>query len=336
MALFAIVAAADPPAPASTPTAADVRARLTAARALLVANLDDVKVRTGSAAELMARLDADLSDISSTGAATVSYDWATASLVAQLDASLVEQLVSGKYVPPGGVRGAGALLCASSADKTMQPLAIYVPSNYDPAKATPLILMLHAQGQTESELLATPWLRALAQETGAIFAVPYARGDDESDAAGASDVYDALALLASAYNVDRRRVYLSGVSLGGVTLFMIAPMHPEHWSALLSIAGTLTNDDKDSVARAMRGKPVFLVIGSDDMQIRAQYVHGAAAFLAANGVESRYYEQPLGVHSLGSLQPTVERAWRDLFSGVRYVAPESDLPTPAPQVTKRN
>jgi predicted esterase len=148
-------------------------------------------------------------------------------------------------------------------------------------------------------------------------------------------VYDALALLSSSYNIDRRRIYLSGFSLGGIVLFMVAPVHAEYWSALLSVAGTLTNDDKDSVTRAMRGKAVFLVVGSDDTQIRAQYVHGAATYLAANGVESRYYEQPQGVHSLNSLQPTVERAWRDMFSGVRFVAPDVEVPTPSPRPTLR-
>jgi predicted esterase len=318
---------------ASTPAPSDLRARVSAARTLLVANFAAVKARTGSAAELMARLDADLSALS---ASTADRDTELdTTLVAQLDASLVEQIVSGAYQPPAGVRGAGSLVFASSADKTMQPLAVYVPPNYDPNRPAPLIIMLHGQGQTENELLATSWLRALARETGAIFAAPYARGDDESDASGMSDVYDALSLLSSAYNVDRRRIYLSGFSLGGVVLFMVAPVHGEYWSALLSVAGTLTNDDKDNVAHAMRGKAVFLVAGSDDTQIRAQYVHGAANYLAANGVESRYYEQPEGVHSLSSLQPTVERAWRDMFSGVRDVAPEIDVPTPSPRPTLR-
>ncbi len=330
---------ATPPAPgnaqalATSAPPADVRARVSAARTLLVANFANVKARTGSAGELIARLDADLSAFSANSTdRNTEFD---TTLVAQLDASLVEQLVSGAYQPPAGVRGAAALVFASSADKTMQPLAVYVPPSYNPNKAAPLIIMLHGQGQTENELLATPWLRALAQEMGAIFAAPYARGDDEADASGMSDVYDALALLSSAYNIDRRRIYLAGFSLGGIALFMVAPVHGEYWSALLSVAGTLTNDDKDNVARAMRGKAVFLVAGSDDTLIKAQYVHGAANYLAANGVESRYYEQPQGVHSLSSLQPAVERAWRDMFSGVRDVAPEIDVPTPSPRPTLR-
>jgi len=130
-------------------------------------------------------------------------------------------------------------------------------------------------------------------------------------------------------------VYFSGVSLGGVVLFKVAPLHPEHWSALLSIAGTLTNDDKDSVVRAMRGKPVFLVIGADDPFIKAEHARGAADYLAANGVESRFYEQPQGVHSLRSLQPSVERAWRDMFAGVRNVAPDSGVTTPGPMASRR-
>jgi dienelactone hydrolase len=123
--------------------------------------------------------------------------------------------------------------------------------------------------------------------------------------------------------------------LGGFGVFTVAPQHPEHWKALLAIAGTLTNDDKQSVVRAMIGKQVFLVIGADDPNIKAEYVRGAAAYLLANGVDSRYYVQPRGVHSLQSLQPAVERAWRDMFSGARIVAPDADIPSPQPAASQR-
>ena len=257
------------------------------------------------------------------------------SLNAQLDESLVDQSVRGAYLQPKDVRGAAALMIRASYDKSLQPLALYVPSSYDASRQAPLIIMLHGQGQTESNLLATPYLRTLADQTGAIFAAPFARGDRPDDSARASDVYDMLDLLQRAFNVDRRRVYLAGVSNGGFDIFLIAPQHPERWSALLAIAGTITNDDKQSVVRAMAGKRIFLVIGANDQRIKAEYVRGAAAYLLANGVESRYYEQPNGVHSLQSLQPAVEHAWRDMLSGVRNVAPDMYLPSPQPTASQR-
>ena len=288
-----------------------------------------------SPAELMARLDADLSALSQVDATTTADSLEAIDLAATLDASLVEQMVSGIYLKPGDVRGAAELIVPSSADKTLQPVALYVPTSYTPARLAPVILMLHGQGQTESQLLATPFLRALAEQTGSIFAAPYARGDQVFDTPGITDVYDALALLQASLRVDHRRVYLCGYSLGGFGVFIVAPQHAQDWTALLAVAGTLTNDDKTNVVRAMAGKQVFLVIGADDPLVKAEYVRGAAAYLTVNGVETGFYEQPGGLHSLQSLQPAVERAWRDMFSGVRNVAPTIDLPSPQPMASKR-
>ncbi len=329
-AFIALVAATGSPDQRQT-----LRTGLESVRTLLVEHFADVQARTGLASALVARVDADLSQVLQIDSAAVSGDWDVLALTAQLDESLVTQAVSGKYHDAGGVRGAASFLFDTSADRTMQPLAVYVPAPYEPHKAAPLIIMLHGQGQTETELLAVPWLRELADQTGAIFAVPWARGDQAFDATTSSDIYDALKVLESAYNVDQRRVYLAGVSWGGMSVFLVGPRHPERWSALLSIAGTLTNDDKQSVVDAMKGKQIFLVIGSDDQIIKAAYVRGAAAYLVAHGVEGRYYEQPNGEHSLASLRPVVERAWRDMFSGVRLVSPDVEVPSPHPAASQR-
>jgi len=283
----------------------------------------------------MARLDADLSAVSLLDASTPADTKDAVMVASTLDASLVEQLVSGIYVNPADVHGAGELLVQSSVDKTMQPLALYVPASTPDARGAPLIMMLPGQGETESQLVAVSFMRALAERTGAIFAASAARGDSTFDGVGGQDVYDALAMLSASLHIDGRRIYLSGVSLGGFGMFVVAPQHPDRWKALMAIASSLTNDDKTAVARAFVGKQIFLIVGSDDPVIKAQYVRGATAYLNDNGVEASYYEQPRGVHSLQSLQPAVERAWRDMFSGVRNVAPGFDLPSPVPTGSTR-
>ncbi len=310
-------------------------AGLRGARALAVSHFSRIASDTGAADQIVARLDSDLTavalvDPQDTGA----FD--RLGLRVALDESLVNQLIDDKVAPVSQTPGVAVLrLVRSSADGTLQPLAVYLPASYDTEKSAPVILMLHSQGQTETELLSEPSLRKLADDSGAIFAVPWMRGDRAVDAVTGKDAYDALALLESNYRVDARRSYLAGVSVGGFDVFMLAPLHPDRWTAVLSIAGTLTNDDKDGFVKAMRGKPAFLVIGSDDPLVKVEYVRGAAAFLTANGVDCHYYEQRGGLHSLDSLQPSLQRAWTEMLAGVRFTSPEVDIPSPVPTGSQR-
>ena len=77
------------------------------------------------------------------------------------------------------------------------------------------------------------------------------------------------------------------------------------------------------------------VIGSDDPLVKAQYVKGASGYLMANGVDSHYYEERGGVHSLVSLLPSLQRAWNDMLAGVHFNTPEPDNPSPLPTPSLR-
>jgi predicted esterase len=318
-----------PPSPTPSP---DLREQLQEARAALAERAHDVRVRGVSIALLMSRLDADLSALGAPSTHTPDPDQAGIELAARLDVSLVNQLLGGASLPPTTV-GASEMLVASGSGGAVQPLALYVAPSYERARSAPLIIMLPGQGQSETQLIATPFLRALADETGAILAVLSPQVTDSLSDAGGADAYQALDALQASLRVDRRRLYLGGYSAGAFGVFMIAPERPQTWTALLSIAGTLTNQDKTAVVTAMSGKQVFMVVGSDDAEVNAAYVRAAIAYLRGNGVEARYDEQPHGTHSLQSLQPAVERAWRAMFSGVRNVAPAFEYPSPEPTRT---
>ena len=74
--------------------------------------------------------------------------------IATLDLSLATQLIDRSYAAMASVRGLGEVLVRSSQDRTMQPVAVYVPSGYAPARPTPLIVLLHGHPQSETQLLA--------------------------------------------------------------------------------------------------------------------------------------------------------------------------------------
>ncbi|MBV8068167.1 MAG: hypothetical protein JO113_09325, partial [Candidatus Eremiobacteraeota bacterium] len=162
----------------------------------------------------------------------------SATAASQLDLSLAMQLMERSYPPMASIRGLGESLVRSSKDGTMQPVSVYVPTQYSAPKPAALIVFLHGNQETESQLLSAPYLRELAESTGTIVVAPYGRG--AYDFRGAeSDVYDAFDAASQAFAIDARKRYLAGYSMGGFSVFSLAPIHPDDWSAIMSIAGSL-------------------------------------------------------------------------------------------------
>jgi dienelactone hydrolase len=330
IAIAAVSAAANPIDSPQT-----LSADLTKARTLAVSNFAHIAAETGFADQIVARLDSDQTDVS---LANPNDPTALEPLFLRvsLDVSLVDQLATNPALPGVQEPGSASLrLVHSSADQTFQPLAVYLPASYASQKTVPLVFMLHGPQQTETGLISEPIVRQLADARGAIVAVPWARGDTPMNSVTLADVDDTLAFLQSNYRVDARRIYLAGFSLGGVDVFTLAPHNPQRWSAVLSIGGTLTNSDKEAFVHAMRSKPVFLVIGSDDRLVSVQYVREAAQYLSANGVDSHYYEQPGGAQSLASVARALTNAWYDMFATVHLGEEEIESPSPVALPSQR-
>src|SRR5437879_2479949 len=109
---------------------AQARTTLTAAADELRSHFADVQRRNGAAPDLQGRIDSDLAVVTSptTPPGWTAGEYADAySRIAALDASLVDQLSTGVYHDVGAVRGLDDVLIESPADRTMQPVALYVP-----------------------------------------------------------------------------------------------------------------------------------------------------------------------------------------------------------------
>ena len=137
---------------------------------------------------------------------------------------------------------------------------VYVPEDYDPETATPLLIFLHGYSP-----LTTAWYDILlplqedANERGFIFAKP----DGSQDGLGefywnATDaccdmwgnepdhVGYLLALLneiEAEYNIDPRRIHLIGHSNGGFMCHRMACEASERIASVVSIAGAMWNDE---------------------------------------------------------------------------------------------
>jgi acetyl esterase/lipase len=323
VAWYASAAAVCPAAPAGSESVAPSRTiveafqRYEASRATVEAELGaDV------AADVHRRLFDDL-ELEKTPAPEhyAPADWAeTVGAVRALDLEAVDQLVAGAPAPLRAVRGLHEFLVPSHVDKTWQLVAVYVPPSAKPHRA-PLVIALHGNPQTESELLGQPFLRRLADRTGTIVVAPYGRGIYDYDEPAATDVYDLLDAVQTAFDADRGRTYLAGYSMGGFSIFKIGPRGGYRWAGALCISGAIVNSGVRPVSIAWKDMRLYVVTGALDTSIPTKYGEQTASFLAALGLPVSFYEEPAGTHALRTLTPSLERAWDDMHAGL--TRPES-------------
>ncbi len=268
--------------------------------------------------------DGDLLDDPSVPQGYSAADWSqTVTRIARLDLSLATQLVRETYDSMSAVRGLSETLVRSSSDGTMQPVAVYVPSSYSPARPAPLVVLLHGRPQSETQVIAPPYIADLAERSGAIVVAPWGRGYYDFRGSSA-DVYDALDAATRAFSIDPRRRYIAGYSMGGFSVFEVAPARPQVWAAVMSVAGALLGSDSQRLVATMRRTPFYVLTGSADDSIPTQFPTATAAFLQAAGLDVSFYSQPGGIHRLVTLLPILTEAWNDMLHGV-VRAPQQSL-----------
>jgi predicted esterase len=233
----------------------------------------------------------------------------------QLDLSLAMQLLDRSYQPMAAIRGLGETLVRSSKDQTLQPVAVYVPRGYAPGVPASLIVFLHGNQQAESHLLAPQYIADLAERSGTIVVAPYGRG--AYDFRGAeSDVYDAFDAANRSFTIDAHSRYLAGYSMGGFSVFRLAPLHSEDWSAVMSIAGSLLSSRASLLAAMPANVRYYVLTGALDDNVPTRWPTATAIFLRDTGRPVSFYSESDGVHALYTLAPILERAWSDMEHGV--------------------
>lgn len=149
---------------------------------------------------------------------------------------------------------------------------LYVPASYDPATPTSLVLSLHgAAGWPALQRDVTGWNR-LADEEG--FLVVYPSGVEsegprvwrvEKGPGLAKDVRffsDLLDRIESTYTVDRRRIYVNGLSNGGGMSFVLSCTLGDRIAAVGTVAAAQTLPP--SACRDPRPVPLIAFHGTGD------------------------------------------------------------------------
>ncbi len=128
------------------------------------------------------------------------------------------------------------------ADEPAIRYAIYIPGNYSPAAPVPLILALHfgvggrdaaGAGGDVVQILIGP---ALA-ELGAIIVAPDSVRGNWSSPENEKAVNALLDMVLAHYSIDKKKVAVTGFSMGGAGSWHFAEKFPERFSAAVPVAG---------------------------------------------------------------------------------------------------
>ena len=132
--------------------------------------------------------------------------------------------------------------------------SVYIPPSYDPRKPTPTIMFLQGLGEggTDGRKQTTvglgPYIRRHVDTFNLIAVFPQSGGKwttDDADAIAIACLDD----VEKRYNVDRSRVYLTGVSMGGFGVWRTGGRHIERFAALVPMSAFDGSDYADLLTK---------------------------------------------------------------------------------------
>lgn len=129
-------------------------------------------------------------------------------------------------------------------DGKKRPWVVYIPGKYDPAKETPLLIVLHG-GVSRKDLKEDPLKYAsenefvkVAEEEGWFLLFPFGQsGATWWDAVGMANIRSQILSVKRDYNIDEDRIWIEGFSDGASAAFLYAMINSTPYAAFIALNG---------------------------------------------------------------------------------------------------
>jgi len=187
---------------------------------------------------------------------------------------------------------------------------LFVPDNYDPSVLYPLVFFLHGAGERGED-----WLSVLTANEGAVIwakeaeqkkrpclvlapQCPTDKGWTSLMTAGFDDAYrlmdegkaayNLIKEIVATYNVDKHRIYSTGISMGGFGVWALNVKYPYYFAALVPICSIADSKRIYVLDR----KPIWVFTAKKDEFVKVEKVRqNIEALKAADGIQ-KYTEYP--------------------------------------------
>jgi poly(3-hydroxybutyrate) depolymerase len=193
------------------------------------------------------------------------------------------------------------------------PYTLFIPSGYDPAQPTPVVVDLHGLNITPLMQILFDGTTDLAERHSFIVVAPMgfsldgwwgsrpgspvetARmkpGTDDRYTVGELSEIDAMRVLEMVranYNVDDDRIYLMGHSMGGAGTYYLGAKYNDLWAGVAPIAGAGGIRDRETAER-FRALPTLVMHGELDSIVPAAGSRRSVGWLQTVGAPHLYLE----------------------------------------------
>ena len=193
---------------------------------------------------------------------------------------------------------------------------VWLPAHYTKLHHWPVILYLHGSGERGNDNVRqlngglAPMLERFGERYKCIVVLPQCRMGEEWYGEMELQALAALERTIREFHGDRRRVYLTGISMGGAGAWYIA-RHHRRFAAVVPVSGEVARrlddpfptdpppdialivgarDPYDAMAQAIGPTPVWVFHGADDDVIPVTESRAMVAALRRNGGDVRYTE----------------------------------------------
>jgi len=168
---------------------------------------------------------------------------------------------------------------------------VYVPSDYDAKKKWPLIIFLHGMGERGSDgVLQTqvgigPAIQKNPERFPCIVVMPQCPKtsvwNDRHDI-----IAETIARSLADYNVDKSRIVLTGLSMGGYGTWSYGAAHVNTFAALLPVCGGGKPEDAPTLAKV----PIRVYHGGADSVVRPELSRAMFDAIKKAGGDIEYTE----------------------------------------------
>ena len=188
---------------------------------------------------------------------------------------------------------------------------LFVPHDYKGDKAYPVILFLHGAGETgtdgekQAKVGIGPAIKKNEKTFQFITIMPQSQNRswlaDPDDAkwtgfgktgkANTADADRALAILDEVkknYKVDDKRIYLSGLSMGGYGTWSMAAKYPDKWAAIVPVCGK----GNPEAGKTIKHIPCWAFHGDADNAVKVDGSRSMIKAMKDAGGSPKYTEYP--------------------------------------------
>lgn len=213
--------------------------------------------------------------------------------------------------------------------------SVYVPPDYNPERAWPVILFLHGSGERggdgflQTDVGIAHTIRRNHKLCPAIVVMPQCEAgkawQDDMIRMALQCVQDT----SQAYHCDPERVYLTGLSLGGGGAWLLGSRMSNTFAAVVPICGFYGRPDLPSdpaelkkAAAQLARLPIWCFHGAADQNVPVARSREIVAAVLAAGGDIQYTEIPNAAHNVWDAAYQNPALWRWLLAQKRVTTVE--------------